>query len=157
MIQHLDATRPATARRLTPEQADALMIRLDPEQERVPVCTCYPQDRRRPTGAFPSVVQKFERYEELSGAAGLGGAFADLGLFTGRPDNIDLTVTGGDALIKLTDRVGREESALRVIAGQTRRTHLSRERVLATNVSDAAPATVRATGKWAEPANGDTE
>ncbi len=101
-------------------------------------------------------MQKFARYEELTGAAGTGATFALVGLFSGRPDNIDLLATGGDALVTLTDRVGREESSVRLIAGTRYRTSISRERITASNVSDASPATVRATGKWAEPNNGDT-
>lgn len=134
-----------------------LRARVTETPERSTPPPSYPQLRPRPRGAFPSVVQKFERYEELTGSAGTGGTFSEIGKFSGQPDNIDLICTGGDALVQLTDRVGREESSLFLRQNESRKTNISRERVTATNVSDASPATIRATGKWAEPSNGDTE
>lgn len=108
-----------------------------------------PAARERAPEAPPLVGAKFERYEEITAAAGTGGAFTEIGTFSGRPDAIDLVATGGDALVRLTDELGREESSLRLIANVPRETWLSKRRVSASNVSDAAQATVRATGKWA--------
>jgi hypothetical protein len=117
----------------------------------------YPTLRERPRGAYPSSLEKYERYEELSAAAGTGGAYADLGAFSGTPDAIDLVCTGGDALVSLRDHAGREESSLRLIANVPRETHISGRRLFTVNVSDAAAATVRATGKWAADYTPDTE
>lgn len=116
----------------------------------------YPDFRERPRGAAPSTVEKYERYEELSGAAGTGAAFAEIGTFSGQPDSIDLVATGGDAFVSLRDRTGRDESALRLIANVPRETRISRHKIYATNVSDASQSTVRATGKWAESYSADT-
>jgi len=126
---------------------------------RPPACHAhdYPSLRERPRGAYPGTVEKYERYEELTGAAGTGAAFADLGAFSGTPDAIDLVATGGDALVSLRDNVGREESTLRLIANVPRETHISRRRVFASNVSDLSASTVRATGKWADDYTPDTE
>ena len=118
------------------------------------VHTTYPACRPRPRGAAPSTSEKYERYEELTALAGTGAAFVEIGTFSGYPDAIDLVATGGDALVSLRDATGREESSLRLIVNVPRDTHISRRKVFATNVSDASPATVRATGKWAEPYNG---
>ena len=117
----------------------------------------YPEQRDRPRGASPSTGEKYERYEAVTGAAGTGGAFADLGAFSGTPDAIDLVATGGDALVSLRDNTGREESALRLIAGVPLETHISRRRVFAVNVADGNQATVRATGKWADLYTPDAE
>ncbi len=149
-----DPTPPAP--RLTVAQADALRPRIDEEQERAPQPATYPDPRDRPRGAAPSTVEKYERYEELTALAGTGGAFAEIGTFSGYPDAIDLVATGGDARVSLRDATGREESSLRLIANVPRQTHISRRRVFAVNVNDANAATVSATGKWAEPYNGDT-
>ncbi len=117
----------------------------------------YPCPRERPQGTFPTTVEKYERYEEVAGLAGTAAAFIEIGTFSGTPDAIDLLATGGDALVSLRDPTGREESALRLVANVPRETHISRRKVYAANVADGSPATVRATGKWAEFLNGDTE
>jgi hypothetical protein len=110
----------------------------------------YPELRERPRGAYPSTVEKYERYEVLTGDAGTGAAFVDLGKFSGTPDAIDLLATGGDALVSLRDDTGREESSLRLVIGVPLETHISRRRIFAANVDDLKQATIRATGKWAD-------
>jgi hypothetical protein len=140
-----------------PPAADIPREKLNPTRTKLCHRHDYPETHDRPRGAYPSTVEKYERYEELAAAAGTGGTFADIGAFSGTPDAIDLVATGGDALVSLRDHAGREESSLRLIANVPRETHLSRRRVFAVNVSDAAAATVRATGKWASDYTPDAE
>lgn len=148
LAQNTDFARPAAC----PPSVDAACYRKPNCQQHF-----YPDHRERPRGAYTGTVEKYERYEELSGAAGTGATFTSLGAFSGTPDAIDLLATGGDALVSLRDNVGREESSLRLIANVPRETHISRRRVFASNVSDGSQSTVRATGKWAESYDKDAE
>lgn len=117
-------------------------------------CACMlPKPLDRPRANYPTTADRFERYERLQAAAGTASTRLLIGAFSGRPDQVDLQVTGGAAVVRLTDREDDEGHDLFVFANSTYKTNISKERVWAFNVSDAAPATVTAIGKWAERAD----
>jgi hypothetical protein len=106
-------------------------------------------ERVRNYMAGPSTAAKFERYQVISGLAGTGAVMALVGTFSGEPDVIDLLAVGGDAQVQLRNRLGQPEGQFRLVANVPYPTMISRESVWAFNQSDAAPATIIATGKWA--------
>jgi hypothetical protein len=108
----------------------------------------YPAARERPDRLPLREPKGYTSYEVVTAGAGTGGAFSEIGRFSGVPDAVEALATGGDALVILSDELGTEESAIRLVVGLAQMLHISRRVVLASNVSDAAPSTVRATGKW---------
>jgi hypothetical protein len=108
----------------------------------------YPAPRLRPERLPLREPKGYTSYESVVALAGTGGAFTEIGRFSGIPDAVEALTTGGDALVQLTDESLGEESSIRLIVGLTQFLQISRRVVLASNVNDAAPATVRATGKW---------
>jgi len=121
----------------------------------------YPSNRAgtmlRPAQSEPQLEGKFQRGQNLSALAGTGSVLGLVGVFAGQPDQIDLLASGGDAIVELQDRLGLNGIRYRIPINVLFRTQVSRERVMAFNVSDAAPATVTAVGKWAllnPPVNG---
>jgi hypothetical protein len=123
------------------------------ERKTIPLAAVYPgRERERPAEWEPAPGLKYDRGQQVSALAGVGGVLGLVGVFAGKPDAIDLIVSGGAAVVELQDRLGLNGIRFTVPAGQYLPTLVSRERVTAFNVSDAAPATVTATGKWALPA-----
>jgi hypothetical protein len=149
----LDVSSPASNQPLVrPVYAPARMQReaLAAERLTIPLAPPYPgRDRDRPAETRPAVTDKFDRGQNLTGAAGTGSVLAEIGKFAGKPDAIDLMVTGGAAVVELQDRLGLNGIRYTVPVNTLIPTAVSRERVTAFNVSDAAPATVIAVGKWA--------
>jgi len=120
------------------------------ERLTIPLAKVYPgRERERPAEWASRPNEKYDRGQQLTGAAGTASVLAEIGKFAGKPDGIDLFITGGAAVVELQDRLGLNGIRFTVPAGQYVPTLVSRERVTAFNVSDAAPATVTATGKWA--------
>jgi hypothetical protein len=123
------------------------------ERKVIPLAAVYPgRDRERPAENRPVVSEKYDRGQTLSAAAGTGSVLALVGVYAGKPDVIDLLATGGAAVVELQDRLGLNPIRFTVPINTPFQTQVSRERVTAFNVSDAAPATVIAVGKWALPA-----
>ncbi len=104
---------------------------------------------RRNVEPEPYIGQKYDRGQFLTALAGTGAVLGLIGVFAGKPDGIDLTVTGGAAIVELQDRLGLNGIRYLIPANGTLETLVSRERVTAFNVADGSPATVAATGKWA--------
>lgn len=120
------------------------------ERKVIPLAAVYIcRGMERPAENRPAATEKYDRGQNLNALAGTGGTLALVGVFAGKPDVIDLTVTGGAAVVELQDRLGLNPVRFTVPAGAVFSTQVSRERVMAFNVSDAAAATVSATGKWA--------
>src|SRR5712664_3413896 len=152
----LDVPSPAdTAPGLHPVYADGRMAQEIVAAERltIPLAKVYPgRERERPAEWESRPNEKYDRSQQLTGAAGTGSVLAEVGKFAGKPDGIDLFVSGGAAVVELQDRLGLNGIRFTIPVGVYVPTLVSRERVTAFNVSDAAPATITATGKWALPA-----
>lgn len=149
----LDVPSPSEAApRVGPVYAPARMQReaIAAERAPIPLAPAYPgRGRERPAERTPIATEKYDRGQTLSGAAGTGSVLAEIGKFAGKPDVIDLVVTGGTAVVELQDRLGLNGIRYTIPVGSPFSTMVSRERVTAFNASDASPATVIAVGKWA--------
>jgi hypothetical protein len=149
----LDVPSPSQgAPRVGPVYAPERMRREALAAERIPIPLAPPypgRDRERPAENRPVTSEKYDRGQTLSGAAGTGSVLLEIGKFAGKPDVIDIVVTGGAAVVELQDRLGLNGIRYTVPVNIPLQTQVSRERVTAFNVSDASPATVIATGKWA--------
>lgn len=120
------------------------------ERKTIPLAAVYIcRGMERSAENRPIATEKYDRGQNLNALAGTGGVLALVGVFAGKPDVIDLAVTGGAAVVELQDRLGLNAVRFTVPAGAIFSTQVSRERVMAFNVSDASAATVSATGKWA--------
>jgi hypothetical protein len=94
----------------------------------------------------------------LTLALAAGTAFQLVGHFNGRPDAIDLRASTAGILVRLTDRLFREDSVIALPTGALVSTYISRETVEARDPSGAGTAVVDAIGKWAardEPSESD--
>jgi len=111
----------------------------------------YPPPRPRAEGAGVIAVERFERYESSEGFVAVPDADGEIFVFGGRPDTIVLTARVADALVTLTDRIGRGAHELVVLAGETVDTRISRERVIARERVAAGGSELFVVGKWAEP------
>jgi hypothetical protein len=116
----------------------------------MPTRTEYPVARPRWRGAPPQLAQKFQRYESTTAEVTLGDNDADVISFSGRPDAISVTARTFGALVKLTDRLGRETSYIEIPTGQPVWLPISREKVIAKNLVAGSNAVIFVTGAWAE-------
>lgn len=111
----------------------------------------FPAPRGRPLGPPAAVAEKYDRYDGTDGFVAVADTDTEVIVFSGKPDNIVLTARVGDALVTLTDRVGREQAEIVVLAGATVETRISRERVVARERVAAGGAELAVIGKWAAP------
>jgi hypothetical protein len=95
--------------------------------------------------------ERFERYESNEAFFDLPDTDTEVFVFGGRPDTIELTARVADALVTLTDRIGRGAHELIVLAGTTLETKISRERVVARERAAAGGSQLFVVGKWAQP------
>jgi hypothetical protein len=117
------------------------------------VCTQrgYPEQRERERGPAPHVGDKYERYEGTPAEVTLADTEAVIITFSGKPDAISLSARSFGAVVRFTDRLGRDPDNIVILPNTTVHTHMSAERVLARNLTAGSNALLSVTGKWASP------
>jgi hypothetical protein len=111
----------------------------------------YPTARPRAGPRSYQAADRFGRYESTSAEIGLGDFDTNVISFSGTPDAVWVSSRGAGALVKLSDRLGRETSYFAVQDGHPVLLPVARERVIAKNLVGGVVASLHVTGLWAEP------
>ena len=110
----------------------------------------YPIARPRLAGAHATVADKFDRHEASNGFVTVGDTDADILVFSGTPDRVEVFVELNDVIVTFGDYLGLEEAEITLRAGVRYEPDLPARRVIARNAVAGAVGRVQVVGKWAE-------
>ena len=108
----------------------------------------YPEARERPSGQAAGSPDRYARYESKEATLADSDTPVELGVFSGRPDAVDLIASGGAVRFTLTDEFLSEESSIVVNSGSSAETRISRRVVRAVRVTAATTPFAQAVAKW---------
>ncbi len=88
-------------------------------------------------------------HQSTNGYVTQGDALADLIVFSGVPDRIEITCLSFPVLVQFTDEQGRVRPEIRIEAGGAYDAQLRARKVRARNATAGSNALVQVIGKWA--------
>jgi hypothetical protein len=112
--------------------------------------TPFPVPRPRVPVPPYAASERFGRYESIPSEVGIADVDTTVITFSGRPDAIYVSARLNAAMVKLSDRLGRETHYFNILAEQSMWLPITRERVIAKNTVGGAIANLMVTGAWAE-------
>jgi hypothetical protein len=118
-------------------------------RSRGPVEAIGPPPRERERGPAPMAGDKYERYEGTPAEVTLADTEAVIITFSGKPDAISLSSRSFGAVVRFTDRLGRDADNIVILPNTTVHTHQSAEQVRARNLTAGSNALLSVIGKWA--------
>lgn len=110
----------------------------------------YPMPRVRAALPAAPLADRYERYETTPATVTLGDTEGDVIRFSGEVDSVEVRVTTNPALLRFTDRAGRESDLVRVEAGVSYEPRIACSVVRGLNATAGNNAVVFVTGKWAK-------
>lgn len=112
----------------------------------------YPAARPRCRGAAAAVATKFRRVQSSGGFVTLGDSNADVLVFSGEPDRVEVFVELNDAILTFGRTTAEEEAEVTIRAGVHFEPGIGCRRVIGRNAVAGFTARVQVVGKWAEEA-----
>lgn len=110
----------------------------------------FPPARPRCTCEGKSLSDRFPRHEATNGFVTTGNAIADVIVFSGTPDRVEIWVETNDVIVALTDLLTREEARITLRAGQYWEPAIPCGRVQAMNAVAGNNGRIQVVGKWAQ-------
>ncbi len=111
-------------------------------------CT-YPAPRER-AGSPPALLtDRFWQSQTSAGFVAVGDADAELFVFSGRPDRVEIIVELNDVIVSLRCRARDEADEVTLRAGQAYTFARTGERVIARNAIAGAAGRIQVIGSWA--------
>lgn len=110
----------------------------------------YPVARARQPEPAPRVDAVFPRQQTTGGFITLGDADADVLVFSGIPERVEVWVELNDAIVRFEGLTQREEAEVTLRAGQFYEPAIPARRVVARNATAGLNARVQVVGKWAQ-------
>lgn len=110
----------------------------------------YPGARARAGEPAPRVADVFPRHQATNGFIALGDADADVLVFSGVPERVEVWVELFDAILTFEGLTSREEAEITLRAGQFYEPAIPCRRVVARNATAGSNARVQVVGKWAQ-------
>lgn len=110
----------------------------------------YPLPRARQPDPAPRVDAVFPRHQSTNGFITLGDTDADVLVFSGVPDRVEVWVEVQDAIVTFEGLTQREEAEITLRAGQFYEPALPARRIVARNATAGLNARVQVVGKWAQ-------
>lgn len=111
----------------------------------------YPAQRSRAASRSFGTTERFGRYESPTTEFTCADTDATVIDFSGTPDAIYVEARLFSALVKLSDRLGRETSYFAIPVGQGIWLPIARDRVIAKNLVAGSNAAIWVTGAYASP------
>lgn len=109
----------------------------------------YPPARLR-CACRPEVLSdRFPRHEATQGFVATTNTLANIIVFSGTPDRVEIWVETNDVILALTDLLTREEARITIRAGQYWEPAIPCGRVQAVNAVAGFNGRIQVVGKWA--------
>lgn len=109
----------------------------------------YPVARERPASSAATLTDRFQRIETSGGFVTLGDTDAEVLVFSGAPDRIEVLVELNDAIITPQTRGRQEVETITMRAGQSYMLDAAYCRVLGRNAVAGLNARVQVIGRYA--------
>jgi len=110
----------------------------------------FPPARLRCACAPEVLSDRFPRHESTSGFITTSNTLADVIVFSGKPDRVEIWVETNDVILALTDLLTREEARVTLRAGQYWEPSIPCGRVQAMNAVAGFNGSIQVVGKWAQ-------
>lgn len=110
----------------------------------------FPPARLRCDCTKEVLSDRFPRHEATAGFVTTGNTLADVIVFSGTPDRVEIWVETNDVILALTDLLTREEARITLRAGQYWEPAIPCGRVQAMNAVAGFDGSIQVVGKWAQ-------
>jgi len=108
----------------------------------------YPEPRERWPASEAVLTDRFARVETTRGFVTLGDTDAEVLVFSGVPERVELIVELFDAIITPRSRARSEDFTVTMRAGQSHKLDVSAERILARNAVAGSNARLQVIGRY---------
>jgi hypothetical protein len=99
------------------------------------------------------VADVFPRHQTSGGFVTLGDTDADVLVFSGVPERVEVWVELNDAIVTFEGLLTKEEAEITLRAGQFYEPAIPCRRVVARNATAGLNARIQVVGKWAQPSS----
>ena len=109
----------------------------------------FPEARPREMPPAATLTDQFREQQTSGGFVTVGDTDAEVLVFSGRPDRVEVVVELNDVILSLRDRTRRVSDEITLRAGQRYEWQVRGDRLVARNATAGLNARVQVVGQWA--------